>query len=406
MTFQEKMLNVEPINLFDYKSEIPEFRLLEKCPQDRKWHAEGDVLIHTNMVLEEAYKLCQDIKNPNIRQNIYFGSLLHDFGKPQTTFSKKNGKVVAYGHEGVGVLRAREFLRKHFPQFNFARREWILSLVEFHGHPKRMMNTGSKDEKFKKLSLDVNTLEVHHVEVADFTGRRGASHDGALKVLDDFQALCQRMDIWDKYYNIPNSEKLSKLVYNIARWRILFRQMDENDQQMFDKLKKFDDKEPFGLVMTIGVPGIGKTTYIDKIYSHLPKVSMDEKRAELGDIMDMSKNQKVFSMCQKELADNMRAGVNCVWDATSISRKMRKGLIDIVRQHGGYVSMVYFDSPLEDALERNSKRDRQVPKEVIEDYHTRLQSPKPYEYDRLVVVGEESKFQSEVEHGKQKESIR
>ena len=393
MTFQEKILNIEPINLLEYVDEIPELQSLANTQQCITWHQEGNVLEHTNLVMKEVYKICQTIDHPEEKKNLYLAALLHDFGKPYTTFTKDNGKIVAYGHEQVGVIFARDFLKKYFPQFGFARREYILSLVEFHGYPKRMIKDGSDDLRFKRLSLEANTEQLYNLETADFTGRIGETTAKSIGYLEDFKQKCQNLDIWGKYWTLPNSQHLSIPVYNIARWNILFNGMKEDDVKRIEKIQQRMPKEPFELRIMCGVPGSGKTTYIAKLYPHIEKICMDDERAKLGDVNDMSKNDYIFQICCKQLTKRMKARQNTIWDATSVNRKMRKLLINIARQNGAVVSIVYFDLKLDTILKRNSEREKKVPEEVVKQYYMKLQVPCAYEYDKLLVVDENTKFE-------------
>lgn len=393
MTFQEKILNLEPVNLFDYKDQFPEFVELENTPQSAKWHSEGNVLIHTNMVMEKALAIALKMENRDDGISVYLGGLLHDFGKPEATVVGPDGKCPAHGHEGIGMWKAREFLRKNFPMFGYARREWILSLVEFHGHPKRMAKDGSDDIRFKQLSLEVNTEQVYHVEVADFTGRIGESADTALQYLEQFKQRCIDLGVWDTYYEIPNSKDIPHAAYNLARWKILFGNMKETDEKKIAECIKKMSQPPFELMILVGAPGSGKTTHVKTLYPHVNYISMDEERLRLcGTMMDMSRNQEAYDICFAKLQYAMRNRVNTIWDATSVTRKLRKRLIETARQNGALVSIVIFDLPLEVIQARNAGRDRIVPPEIVEDYYKRIQSPKPYEYDRLMVVDENTKY--------------
>jgi predicted kinase len=371
MTWQEKLLNLEPINLLDYK-DVPEFKLLSECIQDTEWHAEGDVLIHTNMVLEKAREIAtKEFSNrPFDKIAFYFGCLLHDFGKPATTFkNEKTGHIVAYGHENVGVGPARDFLRKYFPQFDTHLRESILSLVEYHGHPKRMVKTESNTKRYFQLSCEVNTELVYWLEVADFTGRIGISNESALVSLEQFKKNCKDMGIWGTKFMTENKSK---------QWAILFG----NEKQ----IKPLKDQE---LVITIGAPASGKTTFLKERFPDYKFISMDDERLKLcGTMADMSRNEEVYNNCFRELANNIKANKNCVWDATSITRKLRRRLIQLGRSSGTKITVVYFDLPLEELFLRNNKRDRHVPEDVITRFYRNLQSPKDYEYDELIVVTE------------------
>ncbi|MFT4531888.1 MAG: hypothetical protein ACI81F_002714, partial [Thalassolituus oleivorans] len=67
---------------------IPYLDLLKSTEQDPQWHAEGDVHIHTGMVLDELYTLLQreasHIEGER-RQALILGALLHDIAKPVCT---------------------------------------------------------------------------------------------------------------------------------------------------------------------------------------------------------------------------------------------------------------------------------------------------------------------------------
>ncbi len=79
----------------------PELHALIECPQDPEWHPEGDVWIHTLMVVDGARQRIDDLPMP--KQNaVMLGALLHDVGKPSTT-AFEDGRIRSRGHEAAGV---------------------------------------------------------------------------------------------------------------------------------------------------------------------------------------------------------------------------------------------------------------------------------------------------------------
>ena len=82
------------------------------CPQEPLWHPEGDVWIHTLMVVDEARKL---IDEENISYDekliIMMAALCHDFGKPITTIIK-DGCIKSPAHENAGENPTKSFLKK------------------------------------------------------------------------------------------------------------------------------------------------------------------------------------------------------------------------------------------------------------------------------------------------------
>lgn len=85
---------------------FPELKALKGVPQDSEWHPEGDVWIHTLMVVDEAAKLRNGTELKNL--SLMFGALCHDFGKPATT-QFQNGRWRSLAHDQAGILPTELF---------------------------------------------------------------------------------------------------------------------------------------------------------------------------------------------------------------------------------------------------------------------------------------------------------
>ena len=77
-------------------------------PQDPEWHPEGDVFVHTQLVLDRARELIDDLSYPR-QVTVMLAALAHDFGKPATT-KFIDGRLRSLGHEEAGVPPAESFL--------------------------------------------------------------------------------------------------------------------------------------------------------------------------------------------------------------------------------------------------------------------------------------------------------
>ncbi len=134
---------------------------LASVPQDPFWHPEGNVLLHTQQVVDRAAKLRNQV--PKEDRFIYmFSALLHDVGKWTHTFYRSNtGKkltswtekrpadtrIVAYGHDTAGPEIARKFLEGVTNDQEILLR--VPRMVEFHMKPFQLEKAGPK--AFKKL---------------------------------------------------------------------------------------------------------------------------------------------------------------------------------------------------------------------------------------------------------------
>lgn len=69
-----------------WRAAYPELVALEGCPQDPRWHPEGDVWIHTLLVVDEAARIAErDRLGAEDRGTLVLAALSHDLGKPATT---------------------------------------------------------------------------------------------------------------------------------------------------------------------------------------------------------------------------------------------------------------------------------------------------------------------------------
>jgi tRNA nucleotidyltransferase (CCA-adding enzyme) len=95
---------------------FPELASLHGTPQDPEWHPEGDVFIHTCHCCDALAALPDWVAlGPELRRDVMFGVLAHDFGKPSTTRQEvKRGVLrwVSPGHDTVGGPLAESFLER------------------------------------------------------------------------------------------------------------------------------------------------------------------------------------------------------------------------------------------------------------------------------------------------------
>lgn len=143
------------------------------------------------------------------------------------------------------------------------------------------------------------------------------------------------------------------------------------------------------LIYLVGLPGSGKSTYANKLKEKGYKVfSSDSIRKELyGDESIQGDGNKIFKILHKRISENLKNDVNCIYDSTGISSKRRMSFLNSISHIGCVKTCILFATPYKICLERNSKRDRKVPEDVIKRMYTNFNIPYYYEgWDDIKIV--------------------
>jgi poly(A) polymerase len=133
---------------------LPEIAAMKGVEQPPQFHPEGDVFVHTLLLLEKLPQRCP--------RTLAWGALLHDVGKPPT-FRVAPDRIRFDGHVEIGIKMAEEICRRL--RFSNDDTEQILALVANHmrfADVQRMKESTLK--RFLRLPRFEEHLELHKID--------------------------------------------------------------------------------------------------------------------------------------------------------------------------------------------------------------------------------------------------
>ena len=128
----------------------------------------------------------------------------------------------------------------------------------------------------------------------------------------------------------------------------------------------------------VGLPGSGKSTYAKELADKMNAIicSSDVIRKELcNDENSQDKNDEVFNILHKRIKDNLKNGINVIYDATNINSKRRRAFLSELKNIPCVRKCVIMAVPFEECWESNSLRDRLVPYDVLERMYKNWNTP-------------------------------
>lgn len=338
-------------------------------PQDPRHHGEGDVAVHTELVLaalqeEERYRMLDKQE----QELLWAAALLHDVEKRSTTVTETDGSITSRNHAKRGEFTTRRILFEEIPTPFFIR-EQIAALVRYHGLPLWIFQQPDPKRAVIEASLRLDTRLLSLLARADVLGRTCGDGAELLERIDFFDAWCQEQDCWGKPRTFPSER---------ACFHYFYKEDGSPDYEPFDNSKG-------EVILLSGLPGMGKDRYIDIYYPNMPVVSLDAIRREHKLKPDDKWATGWAAQRAKETARAyLRAGTPFIWNATNITRNMRSQLIELFVTYKAKVRIVYLEVPYRKWLQQNNGRIHGIPAPVLNRMLNKLEVPLPWEAHQVV----------------------
>ena len=353
----------------EWKKELENepFSALKEVPGDPIFHAEGNVLVHTEMVLDQLEKLQEFKELPQQDQKtVYIAALFHDTGK-QNSWQTVEGRVSYPGHSRESnKIFYNYFWHQGYKNLDLESRKLIHGLIACHSWPPNLFN-GTKAEKNYPAEAQVihssqycrNDL-LHILAKADMLGRISKINiENSLAAIDLYLDIAKALNCLKTPYKFDNEH---------ARYKFL------NDHQGNWGYQAYDDTK-MNFHMLMGVPGSGKTTYRKKHFSLLPCISLDELRIELG-LPPGESTHLTLVPAYARFREILRKHTDCVWDAVNVRFDIRQQVLNLARQYGAKTYLHFVDADSYTCHKGNNNRDAKTPPYIVDSIAHSMQLPK------------------------------
>ena len=162
---------------------LPEVEALKGCEQPPDFHPEGDVFVHTRLMLS---LLPEQVSTP-----LVFSVLFHDIGKPPTFLIDETGRIRFNGHESISA----SMTEKIFARLRFSNAETEATVVGVKNHMAfkdvQNMRVATLKRFLARPTID-DELELHRV---DCQGSHG--------LLDNYDFLLRKREEFSNEPLIP-----------------------------------------------------------------------------------------------------------------------------------------------------------------------------------------------------------
>lgn len=379
-----------------------ELEALRNTPQDPEWHAEGDVLLHTEMVLAECKKFIPQIEDPSI---LFLSALLHDIAKPETTrYDEEIKHTIAPGHERIGGIRTRYLLRELGSSFRHKYRQEVSQLVATHHLVKRAVKKFEAEDPdtvpyLERLASRVDTKTLWALEMADMQGRICVDQQKQIDIVEMFRMLCEEHDIFGKKPKMWVDENNCLEIPFENEDMKQYALMESHRRRLTGDIKNEYQARAFcheiarnrilfpRVVVTVGVSGSGKTHALGNLPSDYERISPDAQRlVEYGDEAHQGEHGPIYQACAEQLKTVLRKGGRACYDATNLVLDLRTKITSLCHDYGAFVSFWVFDTSIDTIKARNDDRERKVPEHVIDKQVTKFEWPFPEECHEQRVI--------------------
>ena len=370
---QEIAYSINKDNFDQWLNCIPELNKLITTPQDSFYHGEGNVWIHTQMVLRALIAQDEFAKSDPEEQFILFmTALLHDIAKPETTIIDEiSGRISQPRHSKKGEISSRILLWRLGVPFEL--REKICRIIRVHQVPFYALSDNIRNKSpewlIHCLSWELPVWMLCMQAKADIQGRICADKN---RILDEVE-LFKQLAFEEKCLYQPR-----KFIDDYTRIQY-FR-----GANVWPDYALYPQKGAKVILMS-GLPASGKNSWINKYKPTLPVASYDDARNQLKLKYGQNEGLVIQSVLAK-VKQYLRDKQPFIWNATHLSQDMRQKALNLLYAYHAEVEIVYLEQSEKTLYLRNSSRNTSLPNKRIKQMFSKWEVPLPTEAHKVTYL--------------------
>lgn len=326
----------------------PALQQCEKTEQDPEYHGEGNVWIHTQMVVREMLKSDEYKRAGSEQQAILFlAALLHDIAKPiTTTIDPKTQRIGHPNHSPLGAILVRELLWQQNTPFWI--REEICNLIHNHQKPFYLMVQKNPLHLIHKLSWEVSLANLMTLARSDIKGRINVNNPESLARLKKLRHFIQQAGCLNKPCDFPNAAARRNYAYT----------KDGLDHQSPNK------HYPFSVLLVIKLPKTLTPNWLFKLPLAAHVIGDIQTSVNLD---SQSKRHSMFQEAERLIAQSL----NFTWIIDDLSKETRQHILTWLYKFNAHIQIVYVEQSIETIEKRldqlNERCEQGMPAQFVDD---------------------------------------
>ena len=233
-------------------------------------------------------------------------------------------------------------------------RESICWLVRWHMRPTHLFELDDPGRCARQmaamgeLATGFTLAHLAMLAEADHSGRLCADRQERLDSIALFAELAREEGCWERPFAYPDP---------CSRYADLSGRNVLPGQQVYDSA--------WGtVVMLSGLPGTGKDTFRAAHFADLPMLSLDDLRRAMG-LAPTDDQGSLIQRAREDARAFLRRKEPFVFNATNLSPMIRGKWLQLFRQYGARVRIVYLETGWTERERRNASRADAVPEEAV-----------------------------------------